>query len=50
MYNLAQDRYYLINHEATFLRRDGTLAMTADLNMGSQCSRQYQPVQPLRTA
>lgn len=35
MYNLAQDCYYLINHEATFLRRDGTLAMTADLNMGS---------------
>jgi hypothetical protein len=35
MYNLAQDCYYLINHEATFLRRDGTLAMTADLSMGS---------------
>jgi len=35
MYNLAQDCYYLINHEATFLRRDGTLAMTADLNMGT---------------
>lgn len=35
MYNLAQDCYYLINHEATFLRRDGSLAMLSDLNMGS---------------
>lgn len=36
VYNLAQDCYYLINHEATFLKRDGTAAMTGALNMGSQ--------------
>lgn len=36
VYNEAQDCYYLINHEATFLKRDGTAAMTGALNMGSQ--------------
>ncbi len=36
VYNESQDCYYLINHEATFLRRDGTAAMLAALNMGSQ--------------
>ncbi len=36
VYNLAQDCYYLINHEATFLNRDGTAAMTGALNMGTQ--------------
>ena len=36
VYNLAQDCYYLINHEATFLKRDGTAAMTGALNMGTQ--------------
>ena len=35
VYDLAQDCYYLINHEATFLKRDGTAAMLAALNMGS---------------
>lgn len=36
VYHEAQDCYYLINHEATFLKRDGTAAMTGALNMGSQ--------------
>jgi len=36
VYNESQDCYYLINHEATFLKRDGTAAMLAALNMGSQ--------------
>jgi hypothetical protein len=36
VYNLAQDCYYLINHAATFLKRDGTAAMTGALNMGTQ--------------
>lgn len=36
VYHEAQDCYYLINHEATFLKRDGTAAMLAALNMGSQ--------------
>ena len=36
VYDLAQDCYYLINHEATFLKRDGTAAMTGALNMGTQ--------------
>jgi hypothetical protein len=36
VYNLAQDCYYLINHEATFLKRDGTAAMLGALNMGTQ--------------
>lgn len=35
VYNLAQDCYYLINHEATFLKRDGTAAMLGTLDMGS---------------
>ena len=35
VYNEAQDCYYLINHESTFLKRDGTAAMLADLNMNS---------------
>ncbi len=35
VYNLAQDCYYLINHESTFLKRDGTAAMLAALNMDS---------------
>lgn len=33
-YNLAQNCYYLINHEATKLSRDGSLAMLGALNMG----------------
>ena len=36
VYNLAQDCYYLINHESTFLKRDGAAAMLAALNMGNQ--------------
>ena len=36
VYNESQDCYYLINHEATFLKRDGTAAMLAALNMGNQ--------------
>jgi len=36
VYNESQDCYYLINHEATFLKRDGAAAMTGALNMGSQ--------------
>ena len=35
VYNEAQDCYYLINHESTFLKRDGTAAMLAALNMDS---------------
>lgn len=35
VYNLAQDCYYLINHEATFLKRDGTAKMLAALDMDS---------------
>lgn len=35
IYNLSQDCYYLINHEATFLKRDGTAAMLAALNMAT---------------
>lgn len=35
VYNLAQDCYYLINHESTFLKRDGTAAMLGTLDMGS---------------
>lgn len=33
-YNRAQDCYYLLNHEATKLSRDGSLAMLGALNMG----------------
>ena len=36
VYNESQNCYYLINHEATFLKRDGAAAMTGALNMGSQ--------------
>ena len=36
VYNESQDCYYLINHDATFLKRDGTAAMLAALNMGNQ--------------
>jgi microcystin-dependent protein len=35
VYNESQDCYYLINHEATFLKRDGSAAMLASLNMDS---------------
>lgn len=35
VYDLAQDCYYLINHEATFLKRDGTAKMLAALDMDS---------------
>ena len=35
VYDLAQDCYYLINHEATFLKRDGTAAMLGAIDMGS---------------
>ena len=35
VYNESQDCYYLINHESTFLKRDGTAAMLAALNMDS---------------
>ena len=35
VYNESQDCYYLINHEATFLKRDGSAAMLAALNMDS---------------
>lgn len=33
-YNLAQNCYYLLNHEATKLSRDGSLAMLGNLSMG----------------
>ena len=36
VYHEAQDCYYLINHEATFLKRDGAAAMTGALSMGDQ--------------
>ena len=36
VYNLAQDCYYLLNPNASYLNRDGTAAMLAALNMGSQ--------------
>ena len=36
VYHEAQDCYYLINHESTFLKRDGTAAMLGALNMGTQ--------------
>jgi hypothetical protein len=35
VYDLAQDCYYLINHEATFLKRDGTAAMLGAIDMDS---------------
>lgn len=35
VYNEAQDCYYLINHEATFLKRDGTAAMLGAIDMDS---------------
>ena len=35
VYHEAQDCYYLINHEATFLKRDGTAKMLAALDMDS---------------
>ena len=35
VYNESQDCYYLINHEATFLKRDGTAKMLAALDMDS---------------
>jgi len=35
VYNEAQDCYYLINHEATFLKRDGTAKMLGALDMDS---------------
>ena len=35
IYNESQDVYYLLNHEATFLKRDGTAAMLANLDMGN---------------
>jgi len=35
VYNLAQDCYYLINHEATFLKRDGTAKMLGAIDMDS---------------
>ena len=35
VYNESQDCYYLINHEATFLKRDGAAAMLGALNMDS---------------
>ena len=35
VYNESQDCYYLINHEATFLKRDGAAAMTGALDMDS---------------
>lgn len=35
IYNQSQDVYYLLNHEATFLKRDGTAAMLANLDMGN---------------
>jgi len=33
VYNESQDCYYLINHEATFLKRDGTAKMLGALDM-----------------
>ena len=36
VYNLAQDCYYLLNPNASYLNRDGTAAMTGALNMGNQ--------------
>ena len=35
VYDLAQDCYYLINHEATFLKRDGTAKMLGAIDMDS---------------
>ena len=35
VYNKAQNCYYLINHEATFLKRDGTAKMLGALDMDS---------------
>lgn len=35
VYHEAQDCYYLINHEATFLKRDGTAKMLGALDMDS---------------
>ena len=35
VYNKAQDCYYLINHEATFLKRDGTAKMLGAIDMDS---------------
>lgn len=32
LYNEAQDCYYLLNHEATFLKRDGSAGMLGNLN------------------
>lgn len=34
VYNQSDDDYYLINHEASFLRRDGSLAMLGALDGG----------------
>ena len=36
VYHEAQDSYYLLNPNASYLNRDGTAAMTGALNMGSQ--------------
>jgi len=36
VYHEAQDCYYLLNPNASYLNRDGTAAMLAALNMGSQ--------------
>ena len=35
VYNESQDCYYLINHEATFLKRDGAAAMLGAIDMDS---------------
>ena len=35
VYNKAQNCYYLINHEATFLKRDGTAKMLGAIDMNS---------------
>jgi len=35
VYNEAQDCYYLLNHEATFLKRDGTAKMLGAIDMDS---------------
>jgi len=35
VYNESQDCYYLINHEATFLKRDGTAKMLGAIDMDS---------------
>ncbi len=35
VYNKAQNCYYLINHEATFLKRDGTAKMLGAIDMDS---------------